>query len=97
MVLQIPAVIYFKLAVGRYHTAIGLLQHAFTIALVSNTTGRPFLFHSRTAENSAGSILWVRRRRVDPSGHLGLHYVAEVGNGRASRSPITEEPVQNCG
>jgi hypothetical protein len=24
-----------------------------------------------------------------------LHYVAEVGNGRASRSPLTEEPVQN--
>jgi hypothetical protein len=26
---------------------------------------------------------------------LGLHYVAEVGNGRASRNPIAEEPVQN--
>jgi hypothetical protein len=26
---------------------------------------------------------------------MGLHYVAEVGNGRASRSPLTQEPVQN--
>src|SRR5581483_4087967 len=30
-----------------------------------------------------------------PSGTLGLHYVAEVGNGRASRQPLDEEPVQN--
>jgi hypothetical protein len=30
-----------------------------------------------------------------PSGPLGLHYVAEAGNGRASRSPLDEEPVQN--
>jgi hypothetical protein len=30
-----------------------------------------------------------------PSGELGLHYVAEVGNGRESRSPRQEEPVQN--
>jgi len=26
---------------------------------------------------------------------MGLHYVAEVGNGRASRDPLNEEPVQN--
>jgi hypothetical protein len=30
-----------------------------------------------------------------PSGSLGLHYVAEVGNGRSSRNPLEEEPVQN--
>jgi hypothetical protein len=30
-----------------------------------------------------------------PSGSLGLHYVAEVGNGRASRQPLDQEPVQN--
>jgi hypothetical protein len=30
-----------------------------------------------------------------PSGSLGLHYVAEVGNGRASRTPLLEESVQN--
>jgi hypothetical protein len=30
-----------------------------------------------------------------PSGQLGLHYVAEVGNGRESRNPLVEEPVQN--
>ena len=29
-----------------------------------------------------------------PSGRLGLHYIAEVGNGRASSSP-SAEPVQN--
>ena len=29
-----------------------------------------------------------------PSGSLGLHYAAEIGNGRASRSPL-DEPVQN--
>jgi hypothetical protein len=30
-----------------------------------------------------------------PSRQLGLHYVAEVGNGRESRNPLVEEPVQN--
>lgn len=30
-----------------------------------------------------------------PSGNLGLHYVAEIGNGRESRSPLENEPVQN--
>jgi len=30
-----------------------------------------------------------------PSGRLGLHYVAEVGNGRESRTPLASEPVQN--
>jgi hypothetical protein len=28
-------------------------------------------------------------------GPLGLHYVAEIGNGRESRTPLTTEPVQN--
>jgi len=30
-----------------------------------------------------------------PSGRVGLHYVAEVGNGRESRYPLITEPVQN--
>src|SRR5207247_5617072 len=29
-----------------------------------------------------------------PSGRLGLRYIAEVGNGRTSRSPL-DEPVQD--
>ena len=30
-----------------------------------------------------------------PSGPLGLHYIAEVGNGRESRTPQISEPMQN--
>lgn len=88
---------YFNLAVGRFHTAIGYYNTAYHHGTWFQTsTGRPFLFQFE----DRGGILPVHTVGVSasgliPSGHLGLHYVAEVGNGRASRSPITDEPVQN--
>lgn len=88
---------YFKLEVGRYHTAIGYYNTAYHHSTwFQTTTGRPFLFQFE----DRGGILPVHTVGVSasgliPSGHLGLHYVAEVGNGRASRSPLTDEPVQN--
>src|SRR5437016_5876969 len=97
MVLQYSHSDYFKLAVGRYHTAIGYYNTAYHHSTwFQTTTGRPFLFQFE----DRGGILPVHNFGASasgliPSGHLGLHYVAEVGNGRASRSPITEEPVQN--
>lgn len=88
---------YFNLSAGRYHTAIGYYNTAYHHSTwLQTTTGRPFLF----AFEDQGGILPIHNVGVEaygriPSGSLGLHYVAEVGNGRESREPIADEPVQN--
>ena len=88
---------YFNLSAGRYHTAIGYYNTAYHHSTwLQTTTGRPFLF----AFEDQGGILPIHNVGVEaygriPSGSLGLHYVAEVGNGRESREPIANEPVQN--
>src|SRR5215470_10296616 len=88
---------YFNLAVGRYHTAIGFYNTAYHHSTwFQTTTGRPLLFQFE----DTGGILPIHNVGVSatgriPSGPLGLHYVAEIGNGRASRTPLDEEPVQN--
>src|SRR5260370_9610744 len=97
MVLQYSRSDYFKLAVGRYHAAIGYYNTAYHHSTwFQTTTGRPFLLQFQ----DRGGILPVHTVGASasgliPSGHLGLPYVAEGWYGRASRSPITEEPVQN--
>lgn len=86
---------YFKLAVGRYHTAIGYYNLAFRHSRWWQTaTGRPFLF----LFEDEGGILPAHNVGVSasgeiPSGKVGLHYIAEVGNGRASTPGV--QPVQN--
>jgi hypothetical protein len=88
---------YFNLSAGRYHTAIGYYNTAFHHSTwLQTTTGRPLLFEFE----DQGGILPIHNVGVEaygriPSGSWGLHYVAEVGNGRESRSPIEQEPVQN--
>jgi hypothetical protein len=88
---------YFNLAFGRYHTAIGFYNTAYHHSTwFQTTTGRPLLFEFE----DRGGILPIHNVGLSasgriPSGPLGLHYVAEIGNGRQSRSPLTEEPVQN--
>jgi hypothetical protein len=88
---------YFNLAVGRYHTAIGFYNTAYHHSTwFQTTTGRPLLFQFE----DSGGILPIHNVGLSasgriPSGPLGLHYVAEIGNGRASRTPLNEEPVQN--
>jgi hypothetical protein len=88
---------YFSLSAGRYHTAIGYYNTAYHHSTwLQTTTGRPLLF----AFEDQGGILPIHNVGVEaygriPSGFLGLHYVAEIGNGRESRSPIQDEPVQN--
>jgi hypothetical protein len=88
---------YFNIEAGRWHTAIGYYNTAYHHSTwFQTTTDRPFLFDFE----DRGGILPIHTVGVSasgliPSGGLGLHYVAEVGNGRASRSPLTEEPVQN--
>ena len=88
---------YFNVSVGRFHTAIGYYNTAYHHSTWFQTaTGRPFLFQFE----DRGGILPIHTVGASvsgliPSGALGLHYVAEVGNGRASRAPLVEEPVQN--
>jgi hypothetical protein len=88
---------YFNLTAGRYHTAIGYYNTAYHHSTwLQTTTGRPLMFEFE----DRGGILPIHNIGVEafgriPSGSLGLHYIAEVGNGRESRSPFTEEPVQN--
>jgi hypothetical protein len=87
---------YFNLTAGRYHTAIGFYNTAYHHSTwFQTTTGRPLVFEFE----DRGGLLPIHNVGVSasgriPSGPLGLHYVAEIGNGRTSRSPL-EEPVQN--
>lgn len=79
---------YFNLSVGRYHTDIGFYNTAYHhSAWLQTAVGRPFLF----LFEDQGGILPIHNvgatlTGLIPSGKLGLHYVAEVGNGRASNS-----------
>jgi hypothetical protein len=87
---------YFNVSIGRYHSAIGYYNTAYHHSTwLQTATGRPFLFEF---EDRGGPLpihnVGVSVTGLIPSGRLGLHYVAEVGNGRASRSP-SSEPVQN--
>jgi hypothetical protein len=88
---------YLNIDAGRWHTAIGYYNTAYHHSTwFQTTTDRPFLFNFE----DRGGILPIHTVGVSvsgaiPSGPLGLHYVAEVGNGRASRAPISQEPVQN--
>jgi len=68
-----------------------------TIALVSNNHGAPL---SLSIEDRGGILpvhtVGASASGLIPSGHLGLHYVAEVGNGRASRSRYSGTSAE-CG
>ncbi len=87
---------YFKVSAGRYHTAIGFYNTAYHHSTWMQTaTDRPFIFEF---EDSGGILpvhnVGISAEGMIPSGKMGLHYVAEIGNGRTSRSPL-DEPVQN--
>ncbi len=88
---------YFNLSVGRYHTAIGYYNTAYHHSTwLQTATGRPLLF----SFEDRGGILPIHNVGIEasgriPSGWLGLHYIAELGNGRESRIPLEQEPVQN--
>jgi hypothetical protein len=87
---------YFKLSAGRYHTAIGFYSTAYHHSTWMQTaTDRPFIF----AFEDEGGVLPIHNvglsaQGIIPSGKVGLQYVAEIGNGRTSRSKFAE-PVQD--
>jgi hypothetical protein len=96
LLVQYSANDHLNLSLGRYHSAIGYYNTAYHHSTwLQTTVDRPFLF----AFEDDGGILPIHNVGLTangtiPSGALGLHYVAEVGNGRASRSPL-DEAVQN--
>jgi hypothetical protein len=80
---------YLNVNAGRYHTAIGYFNGAFHHGRWFQTLiDRPFLFRFE----DEGGILPIHNTGVSidgkvPSGSLNLRYVAEVGNGRAYKTP----------
>ena len=86
---------YLHLGAGRYHTGIGYYNTAYHHGLWFQTAAtRPFIF----AFEGKGGILPLHNVGLTATGRVpgapfGLHYVAEVGNGRASRSRL-DNPVQ---
>jgi hypothetical protein len=81
---------YFNFSAGRFHSAIGYYNTAYHHGSWFQTAAnRPFIF----AFESKGGILPLHNVGLSitgriPSASLGLRYVAEIGNGRASRSPL---------
>jgi hypothetical protein len=96
LLLQMALSPYFNVSVGRYHTAVGWYNTAYHhSSWLQTAIGRPFLFEFE----DNGGILPIHNVGISatgriPSGALNLRYIAEVGNGRASRSPL-DEPVQS--
>jgi hypothetical protein len=86
---------YFNLSAGRYHSSIGYYNTAFHHGSFFQTTvNRPFLF----AFESRGGLLPLHNVGLSATGRIphapfGLHYVAEIGNGRAARPGA--RPVQS--
>jgi hypothetical protein len=87
---------YFSISAGRFHSAIGYYNTAFHHGTWFQTAeGRPFMY----LFEDSGGILPVHNVGVTTTGlvphmeSLGLHWVAEVGNGRATSN--AGQPVQN--
>ncbi len=92
LLLQYNASDYFNLSAGRYHTSIGFYNTAFHHSTWMQTGfDRPFLY---TFEDVGGILpihgIGLSAAGAIPSGGLGLHYVAELSNGRTSSSPLVK-------
>ena len=86
---------YFTFGIGRYHTDIGYYNATFHhIQWFATPVDRPLVFHF---DNDGGFMplqeIGLSMNGNIPSGKLGLHWVAEVGNGR-DHNPA-DEPAQN--
>jgi hypothetical protein len=91
---------YLNLSAGRFHTAIGYYNTAYHHASwLLTTVNRPFLF---SFEDQGGILpthnVGLEASGLIPSGPIGLHWIAEVGNGRTSHSTsgAVAEPVQQA-
>jgi hypothetical protein len=87
---------YFQISGGRYHTSIGYYNTAYHHGTWFQTaTGRPFMYFFE----DSGGLLPVHSVGVTADGDvrgtekLGLHWIAEMSNGRTSS--LDSSPVQN--
>jgi hypothetical protein len=88
---------YFNVTAGRFHTAIGYYNTAYHHASwLLPTVTRPVLFEFE----DQGGILPTHTEGLSatgsiPSGPLGMHYIAEIGNGRSAASLSAVPVVQD--
>jgi hypothetical protein len=89
---------YFEASAGRFHTAIGYYSTAFHHGTWFQTaTGRPFMYFF---EDSGGllpvhSVGTTFTGLVPGTDKIGLHWIAEVSNGRPSDPKTASGAVQN--
>jgi hypothetical protein len=94
ILLQYSPSDYFNIAAGRYHTAVGYYNTQYHHgAWFETAASRPLIFAPTGGLIPIHNVGVTVNGRI-PSGGLGLRYLAEIGNGQASRSP-TAEPTQN--
>ena len=87
---------YFAVSAGRFHTAIGYYNTAYHHGnWFSTAEGRPimYLFEDSGGVLPVHTVGVTMTGAVPQAGKLGLHWIAEMGNGRASNPG--GEPVQN--
>jgi len=88
---------YFSASVGRFHTSIGYYNTAYHHGTwFSTAEGRPIMY----LFEDSGGILPIHMVGMNFAGDvphteaIGLHWIAEVGNGLSS-NPFATESVQN--
>ena len=87
---------YFSVSAGRFHTAIGYYNTAYHHGnWFSTAEGRPimYLFEDSGGVLPVHTVGVTMNGLIPQAGKLGLHWIAEMGNGRASTPG--SEPVQN--
>jgi len=95
VLLQYKPSPYLHVDLGRYHSGIGYYNTEYHHGVIFQTAlDRPAFF----SFEDDGGILPIHNIGVSangeiPSGSLGLHYLAEMGNGRSYGSPSVS-PVQ---
>lgn len=89
---------YFEISAGRYHTSIGYYNTAYHHGTwFSTATGRPFMDYFE----DSGGVLPVHEVGVTSTGYLpgsgkfNLHWVAEIGNGRADAGALFGDGVES--
>lgn len=95
MIIQYFPNRHLRVDIGKFNSSIGYYPNQFHRAKFYQTaTGRPMMF----GDEDNGGILPVHQVGITvqgeiPSGTLGLHYIAEVANGRSFNADSAE--VQN--
>ena len=85
LLIQYSANNYFRVGFGKFNSGIGYYPNQFHRAkFYQIATGRPLMF----SDEDNGGVLPIHQVGITaqgeiPSGALGLHYIAEISNGRA--------------